>query len=287
VAQGAFPAEAEHERRRASAARRVRVAAAFGVVGVAIAATAATVLLLAPPPERKAAPHPRLARATPPPPVRLDDLRVRRGHGYDYLTRTGARATRVVGVGTGHFLARRGSARGASPLLDVDGTANADDATNELASDAEVRRDLAALARENARIEAQLRGLGGDGTGTGHLIWPVRGPITSPFGQRWGRLHAGIDIGVHTGTDVHAADSGRVVISGWVGGYGNYVCIKHTGSLTTCYGHNSRLGVHVGDAVRQGATISQSGCTGHCYGPHVHFETRLNGRPVDPMRFLR
>jgi murein DD-endopeptidase MepM/ murein hydrolase activator NlpD len=104
--------------------------------------------------------------------------------------------------------------------------------------------------------------------------------------MRWGRLHAGIDIGVPTGTAVHAADSGRVVISGWVGGYGNYVCIKHTRTLTTCYGHNSRLGVRVGDTVRQGAVISKSGCTGHCYGPHVHFETRVNGRPVDPMRFL-
>ena len=75
-------------------------------------------------------------------------------------------------------------------------------------------------------------------------------------------------------------------IAGWVSGYGNYVCIQHAGSLSTCYGHNTSLAVHVGQSVSQGQVISSSGCTGHCYGPHVHFETRINGAPVDPMGYL-
>jgi murein DD-endopeptidase MepM/ murein hydrolase activator NlpD len=122
--------------------------------------------------------------------------------------------------------------------------------------------------------------------GSGGLIWPVNGPIVSPFGMRWGRLHAGVDIAVPSGTPVHAAQSGRVIIAGSVGGYGNYICIAHGGSLSTCYGHNSSLGVSQGQSVKQGQVISSSGCTGHCFGPHVHFETRINGSPVDPMGYL-
>jgi murein DD-endopeptidase MepM/ murein hydrolase activator NlpD len=71
-----------------------------------------------------------------------------------------------------------------------------------------------------------------------------------------------------------------------VSGYGNYVCIQHGGALSTCYGHNTSLAVSVGQHVGQGQIISSSGCTGHCFGPHVHFETRINGAPVDPMGYL-
>jgi murein DD-endopeptidase MepM/ murein hydrolase activator NlpD len=118
------------------------------------------------------------------------------------------------------------------------------------------------------------------------LIWPVNGPIVSPFGMRWGRLHAGVDIAVPSGTPVRAAAAGSVIIAGWVSGYGNYVCIQHSGPLSTCYGHNERLVVSVGQHVAQGQVISYSDCTGHCFGPHVHFETRINGTPVDPMGYL-
>jgi murein DD-endopeptidase MepM/ murein hydrolase activator NlpD len=167
----------------------------------------------------------------------------------------------------------------------------------------ELEGDLHALQREQAAIQARIRaaqatsvsaaggggGGGGSvrhGSGAAGLIWPVNGPIVSPFGMRWGRLHAGVDIAVPSGTPVHAAQSGRVIIAGWVGGYGNYVCIAHAGSLSTCYGHNSSLGVSQGQSVKQGQVISSSGCTGHCFGPHVHFETRINGSPVDPMGYL-
>jgi murein DD-endopeptidase MepM/ murein hydrolase activator NlpD len=69
-------------------------------------------------------------------------------------------------------------------------------------------------------------------------------------------------------------------------GYGNYICIQHTASMSTCYGHNSRLMVHVGQSVSQGQVIAASGNTGHSTGPHVHFEVRINGNPVDPMGYL-
>jgi murein DD-endopeptidase MepM/ murein hydrolase activator NlpD len=155
--------------------------------------------------------------------------------------------------------------------------------------------DLAALEKENARIQAQLAAAQNGGPsvssgpirpGSGGLIWPVNGPIVSPFGMRWGRLHAGVDIAVPSGTPVHAAKSGRVLIAGWVSGYGNYTCIGHGGGLSTCYGHQSSIGVSVGQSVSQGQVIGSSGCTGHCFGPHVHFETRINGVPVNPMGYL-
>jgi murein DD-endopeptidase MepM/ murein hydrolase activator NlpD len=152
----------------------------------------------------------------------------------------------------------------------------------------ELEGDLAALEKEQARVQAAIQGNSGGPfkQGSGQLGWPVNGPVVSPFGQRWGRLHAGVDIAVPSGTPVHASQSGRVIIAGAVGGYGNYICIAHGGSLSTCYGHNTSLGVSQGQSVKQGQVIASSGCTGHCFGPHVHFETRINGSPVDPMGYL-
>ena len=86
--------------------------------------------------------------------------------------------------------------------------------------------------------------------------------------------------------DKYAADGGRVAIAGWMGGYGNYTCIQHTGSLSTCYGHQSRIAVSVGQSVSQGQVIGYSGNTGHSTGPHLHFEVRVGGSPVDPMGYL-
>jgi murein DD-endopeptidase MepM/ murein hydrolase activator NlpD len=95
-----------------------------------------------------------------------------------------------------------------------------------------------------------------------------------------------VDIAVSIGTPVHAADAGVVIVSGWQGGYGNFVAIDHGNGLATCYGHNSQLLVKEGDKVSQGQVISLSGNTGLSTGPHVHFEVRRNGVPVDPMSFL-
>lgn len=148
---------------------------------------------------------------------------------------------------------------------------------------------LAALEREEARVQARLAGHIAPGPirrGSGSMIWPVGGTFTSPFGQRWGRLHAGIDIAAPEGTPIRAADSGTVILAAWTGGYGNYTCIAHGGSLSTCYAHQSRYGVRSGARVSKGQVIGYVGNTGHSFGAHLHFETRVNGTPVNPMNYL-
>ncbi len=120
----------------------------------------------------------------------------------------------------------------------------------------------------------------------GGWIWPVDGTLTSPFGYRWGRLHAGIDIAVPEGTPLRAANSGTVAIAAYTGGYGNYTCIDHGGGTTSCYAHQSGFAVSAGDSVSQGDVIGYSGNTGNSTGPHLHFEIRVNGQPVDPLGYL-
>ena len=120
----------------------------------------------------------------------------------------------------------------------------------------------------------------------GGWIWPVDGTLTSPFGYRWGRLHAGIDIAVPEGTPLRAAKSGTVAIAAYTGGYGNYTCIDHGGGISSCYGHQSGYAVSAGDSVSQGDVIGYSGNTGSSTGPHLHFEIRVNGQPVDPLGYL-
>jgi murein DD-endopeptidase MepM/ murein hydrolase activator NlpD len=127
---------------------------------------------------------------------------------------------------------------------------------------------------------------GGSSGGSGDMIRPTHGAFTSPFGMRWGRLHAGIDLADPTGTPIRAALGGRVILAAPTGGYGNYTCIAHSSSISTCYAHQSRYGVSVGDQVRQGEVIGYVGNTGHSFGAHLHFEVRVNGRPVDPMKYL-
>ena len=124
--------------------------------------------------------------------------------------------------------------------------------------------------------------------GGGALAWPVRGVVVSPFGMRWGRLHAGVDIAVPTGTRILAAAGGRVTTKGWVGGYGRYTCLEHRRPYSTCYAHQSRFGPSPpGGVVPRGALVGYVGCTGHCFGPHLHFEVRIAGQPVDPLPYLR
>ncbi len=122
--------------------------------------------------------------------------------------------------------------------------------------------------------------------GSGVLSWPVSGPVTSGFGIRWGHMHEGIDIAVGTGTPVHAAEAGTVIYAGWMEGYGNIVVIDHGNGLSTAYGHNSSLASSPGQSVAAGQVIAYSGSTGHSTGPHVHFEVRVDGSPVDPLGYL-
>lgn len=122
--------------------------------------------------------------------------------------------------------------------------------------------------------------------------YPVYGTITSPFGMRkspfgYGtEFHPGIDISVPVGTPVKAAGKGVVTYAGWLTGYGNAVIIDHGYGIESVYGHNSEILVKVGQSVKRGDIIAKSGNTGRSTGPHVHFEVRVNGNPVDPMKYL-
>lgn len=116
--------------------------------------------------------------------------------------------------------------------------------------------------------------------------WPARARISSRFGARWGSMHYGLDIAVPVGTPVRAAADGRVTWSGPRGSYGNLVIIDHGQKVETRYAHNSRLVVKAGDTVKRGQIIAYSGNTGRSTGPHVHFEIRYRGTPVDPEKYL-
>jgi murein DD-endopeptidase MepM/ murein hydrolase activator NlpD len=160
----------------------------------------------------------------------------------------------------------------------------------------ELQEDLAAHQREQARVQAKLRRAatgfsplpaGPIRGGSGQFIWPVSGPITGSFGEaRPGHMHAGIDIAAPGGTPIRAAGSGRVVLLGWTGGYGNYTCIAHSASLSTCYAHQSGYATRNGATVSRGQVIGYVGNTGHSFGNHLHFEVRVGGSPVNPLNYL-
>lgn len=160
-------------------------------------------------------------------------------------------------------------------------------------------REAARQAAAAAAAAPSDDGYGGGGadyyqpvSGSGAMIWPVNGVVTSPFGYRthpiFGRqiLHSGVDIGVDYGTPVHAADGGVVVEAGWISGYGYAVVIDHGNGTSSLYGHNESLAVSTGQSVSQGQVIAYAGSTGNSTGPHVHFEVRVGGEPVDPGAYL-
>jgi murein DD-endopeptidase MepM/ murein hydrolase activator NlpD len=157
-------------------------------------------------------------------------------------------------------------------------------------SKAEYLHEVAGLQAASRQVAAQIQSSGSssyDSTpSSSGLIWPVNGPVVSGFGMRWGRMHEGIDIAVAYGTPIHAAASGTVIFSGWMDGYGNFVIIDHGGGMATAYGHQSSIAVGGGQSVSQGQVIGYVGCTGHCFGPHLHFEVRINGTAVDPLGYL-
>lgn len=118
------------------------------------------------------------------------------------------------------------------------------------------------------------------------FIWPTKGEISSPFGWRWGRLHAGVDIANDIGTYVTSARPGRIIWAGWRGGYGYTVMIDHGSGYVSLYGHLDNFFVEKGQYVRAGQRIASMGNTGNSTGPHLHFEILKDGQPVDPMGFL-
>ena len=169
---------------------------------------------------------------------------------------------------------------------------------------AQVTAEVAALSREEATlsnlirsrqlpVEASDRPSSGGGGGAADarvsgsgVSWPTNGSLTSGFGYRWGSLHAGVDIANGVGTPIRAAKAGTVILAGWNGGYGNCIVIDHGGGFSTLYGHMTRLRAGEGQRVGQGEVIGDMGSTGNSTGSHLHFETRVNGSPQDPQRYL-
>jgi murein DD-endopeptidase MepM/ murein hydrolase activator NlpD len=150
---------------------------------------------------------------------------------------------------------------------------------DDLEEDAKVLQDV--IKNGTSTYSGAIGGLSSSG-----LIWPVGGPVVSPFGPRWGRMHEGIDIAIGAGNPISASAAGVVTHAGWMGGYGNMVIVQHAGGLATGYAHQSQIAVSNGQLVGQGQLIGFIGCTGHCYGDHLHFEVYMNGAPQDPMAYL-
>ncbi len=168
---------------------------------------------------------------------------------------------------------------------------------------AEIEKDQKALEEEQKKIDqkmvvakAQLDALiaaeskkdvGSSYVGGG-FKWPTPGygHITSPYGMRWGKLHKGIDIGAPTGAKTVASNQGKVITSAYNSSYGNYVIINHGGGYMTVYAHFSKRLVSVGQYVAKGQTVGLVGSTGHSTGPHLHFEIRVNGKAVNPRKYV-
>jgi murein DD-endopeptidase MepM/ murein hydrolase activator NlpD len=160
----------------------------------------------------------------------------------------------------------------------------------------EYLHEAAGLAAQSAALAEQIRsaqaassvtyGPSDSTPSVAGLLWPVSGYVTSGFGWRWGRMHEGVDIGASGGAPIQASAGGSVIYAGWMGGYGNLVVVDHGNGVATAYAHMSALGVGVGQAVAPGQTLGYVGCTGHCFGDHLHFEVRVNGAPYDPLGYL-
>jgi murein DD-endopeptidase MepM/ murein hydrolase activator NlpD len=152
--------------------------------------------------------------------------------------------------------------------------------------------EMEALQQVSSELAAKIQaaqaaaGTGGGSPSAAGYVWPVLGPVTSPFGWRWGRMHEGIDIAAAEGTPIRAAAAGTVIYAGWLGGYGNLTVIDHGGGVATAYGHQSSLAAGSGAYVAQGQVIGYVGSTGHSTGAHLHFEVRVNGVPQDPLGYL-
>ncbi|MDQ3770793.1 MAG: peptidoglycan DD-metalloendopeptidase family protein [Actinomycetota bacterium] len=179
-----------------------------------------------------------------------------------------------------------------------------EEVVQQLDQDSQEIENLLAQAAKEAAEEAAAPGGGGGGpapappapapTNTGgQFTWPASGPVTSPYGYRThpifgdARLHTGIDIGAGYGSPVYAATEGTVVFAGSMSGYGNAIVVDHGGGVATTYNHLSGFSTSQGATVGRGQTIGSVGCTGYCTGPHLHFEVRIGGSPVDPMPYLQ
>jgi murein DD-endopeptidase MepM/ murein hydrolase activator NlpD len=177
------------------------------------------------------------------------------------------------------------------------------DKASTLAQEQALQQESDAVATQLAAAAAAERKNAGSPKSSGtvtpsssYYIMPVHGWKSSNFGmrfdpiyRRW-QLHAGVDIAAPTGTQIHAARAGTVIRAGYDGGYGNYTCVNNGlykgQGMASCYAHQSRILVHVGQKVSLGQVIGLVGETGAATGPHLHFEVRINGKPVQPLNWL-
>jgi murein DD-endopeptidase MepM/ murein hydrolase activator NlpD len=136
------------------------------------------------------------------------------------------------------------------------------------------------------RAAQAIRAVTARGISTEGFLWPLNGAINSYYGPRWGRMHTGIDIDGVSGDPIVASKEGQVILAQYYSGYGNAVIIDHGGGVATLYGHLSKFEVSSGQSVPQGEIVGLVGCTGSCTGDHLHFEVRINGSPVDPLKYL-
>ena len=227
--------------------------------GLAIAAVLAAALLVA------------CAGSGPPPPRRGDTVHVlKRGE-------TVYRLSRYYGVSVDDIV-RANGIRDVSDLsvgarLRIPSARRrAPDGTIELASVAPgPGSDLRARARREGDLD---------------FGWPLEGRLSSGFGHRGRSPHHGIDIAARPGTSIRAAEAGKVIYSGWLGGYGRIVIVKHAGRYSTVYAHNRSNKVRVGEFVERGDVVATVGSSGRSSGPHVHFEVRRDDRAQNPLRYL-
>lgn len=163
---------------------------------------------------------------------------------------------------------------------------------------AALQKALDELEESSRQLEAMIRQMqGGDSTalGTGVYTWPTPGHtgITSHYEMRWHpilkvrKMHTGIDIGAPNGATIVAADSGRVIHAGWMGGYGQVLVVDHGNGISTLYAHQSAFLVKNGATVSKGQAIGKVGSTGWSTGPHLHFEVRINGAHTNPLPYIR
>jgi murein DD-endopeptidase MepM/ murein hydrolase activator NlpD len=166
---------------------------------------------------------------------------------------------------------------------------------NERAAFEKALQELEETSRQLEQMIRQLQGGSSEALGTGVYTWPTPGftTITSPYGMRYHpilktrKMHTGVDIGAPMSATIVAADSGKVIHAGWMGGYGQVIVIDHGNGVSTLYAHQSAFLVGNGATVSKGQAIGKVGSTGWSTGPHLHFEVRINGSYTDPMPYIR
>jgi murein DD-endopeptidase MepM/ murein hydrolase activator NlpD len=206
---------------------------------------------------------------------------------------TGGDASRSGSSGPGGDASRSGSSGGAdtkqtrpSESGDAGAEAGGDDRSDPGSGGGDRATDGDRRAPATTKPVANRTPTPSPGGCSATLTNPVSGTVSSPYGMRWGRMHEGVDIAAPTGTAIRAAACGTVSFAGQQSGYGNIVCVTHSSSFSTCYAHMSRFAVSAGTRVQQGQVIGYVGCTGLCFGDHLHFEVRVNGSVVNPMAYL-